>query len=72
MFVVAKDDVVAGHMLLNEVTLKNKGLLFGRGQDEIEADGLFHQPGGLGGGFRWLLQIGEDPFPKILGLANIE
>jgi len=58
LFVITQDDVVTRHKSFNEIALKDKCLLLGRGQDEFKAIGLCHHPAGLGGRFRFGSEIG--------------
>jgi hypothetical protein len=70
-FVVAKKDVVARLLLLNEVVFERESLALVVDDDVLDVDGLAEEGASLGVGHGGFNEIGAYPGAEALGLADI-
>lgn len=59
-------------MALDQGIFEYKRLFFGGGEEGIQALGLIHHQGGLGGEVLGRAEVGQNPFLQVLGLSHIK
>ena len=72
VLIVAKNDIVAGPVLLDEACFQKEGFLFAGGDQILDVDGLSQKHAGLDIPRSRVAQVTADPLSQIFGLAHIE